>query len=104
MKVVVYETGVIENNDSFGKENVIEVVKQDNKISADLMTKCKKYTTAINRFFKGLVNFPELQDYREDVTESCRSGYSTFRCIESGFAFTVEQYEDLYYISLVATI
>ena len=32
MKVVVYEIGVIENNDSFGKENIIEVVKQNNKI------------------------------------------------------------------------
>ena len=106
MKVIVYDNEMIENNDNFGKEDIIEITKNKkySRVSADLMTSCKNYKTAVRRFFKALKEFPELSEWEEDVIESCKSGYFKAMDSLSGTGFEIGQYEDCFYIRLTTEI
>ena len=41
---------------------------------ADLLTECKYWRTAVNRFFKAIGNDPDFDGWKECITESAENG------------------------------
>lgn len=79
MKVRYFEN--YDNYEATGNHEEIDIVKHGNKICADLITECKTYKTALNRFFKALKNYNQLYGWREGLLESCENG--CFKDIET---------------------
>ena len=92
---------------------MIAVVKRSNGLCADLMTECKNWKTALNRFFKGLktAGFDDLAGWKDTLVESCENGYfadkETFwedgkSKYKGGYFWEVENYGDCWYVALKA--
>ena len=81
-----------------------------NSMCADLMTDCKRWRTAVERFFKALENYPAIYDWKETIIESCENGYfsdkETHWDNEKGFVYTggyfweVEDHDGSFYVCL----
>ncbi len=54
------------------EDNVVVAITEDGWFKADLMTACKRWKTAVNRFFAAC---PEIAHWKEEVIESIESGY-----------------------------
>lgn len=68
-----------DNAEVAGQFEVVTIVKNErhNTMCADLMTECKSYKTALNRFFKALENYPQFAEWKDGILESCECGYFT---------------------------
>jgi len=99
-----------ENSNTSGNMETVTVIKENEWFKVDLMTECKSYKTALNRFFNMLSDIPLLMEWKNEMIESCENGY--FKCndmmmsdgtynTEPCFAWEVEQLDDnLFYIFL----
>ena len=78
------------------------------KFSADLMTSCKKATTAVKRFFSAIdpKKYPALNDWKEEILESVQNGVFSGKDMYNGmftgqYSWGVEApNEDSYYVYL----
>lgn len=56
--------------------------KKRNTVCADMITNCKRWRTAVNRFFEALENYPEFDGWKDSIMESCENGFFlTKKCI-----------------------
>ena len=102
---------IVEMNKVNGKDwekaiNSYEVIgivrnKYNNTITADLFTKCKRPSTAINRFFKALEGYYAFNKYKERIKESAKQEVFEEDAIkQEGFAFSISGGNTYYYISV----
>jgi hypothetical protein len=118
MKVRHFESFEAYENEEVtkGEYEVVDIVKYNNKISADLLTECKTWKTALNRFFKALENVKEFDGWKDGIIESCENGYfieaETYwneeKCkseYRGGWHYQVEELdENLWYIELTVAL
>lgn len=67
-----------ENSGLLCNEEEVVAITENGWFKADLMTECKRWKTAVNRFFKAC---PELIHWKKEVVESIESGY--WKCSDS---------------------
>lgn len=89
------------------RDDIVAVVKENSWIKADLSTECKRWKTAVHRFFSVL---PECAELEDAIIEAAESGYrkqSDFYMGDSsvnpypGYSWEVENIgDDLWYIHL----
>jgi hypothetical protein len=113
------KTMYFENFDKFEESEtavlyeVISIVKNEtfNTMCADLMTDCKSYKTALNRFFKGLEGYPQFTEWKDALIETCENGCfsdsekywdeETFKYeYKGGWHYSIEDNDGSYYICL----
>jgi len=99
-----------------GEYEVVDIVKNGNKICADLVTECKTYKTALNRFFKAIENESAFNGWKDCIFESCENGYfkeaetywNSETCkseYQGGWHYQVEQLDEtLWYIELTVVV
>ena len=102
---------IIEMNKVNGKVwekaiNSYEVVtvttnEHNNTITAELFTKCKRVSTAINRFFKPLESYYAFNEYKKRIKENVKQNiYEEDAIKQEGFAFSISGGNTYYYISV----
>ena len=80
---------------------VVTVTTNNNTITADLFTRCKKVSTAIRRFFKTLEGCYAFNEYKKRIEESVKQKVFEEDAInEEGFAFSISGGSTYYYISV----
>lgn len=103
MKVQEFKSSI--EIDDYAVE-VVSVIKNEsnNRICADLSTKCKRWKTALNRFFGAIENYPELLEWQETLFNSCENNiFSGVENIDEDniwYDWEVTQFEDEYYVKL----
>lgn len=111
MKVREFES--YDNYEATGNYNELDIVKHDKYISADLLTDCKSYKTALNRFFKGLKTTKDydknFNGWEDQIKECCKSGsFEETSKYEDGsihYVYSIEQLDEtLWYIYLTVEI
>lgn len=77
MKVTEYKSfDEFEQDESrYEYEHVAIVNKPNGTVCADLMTECKRWKTAVNRFFSAIANDPRFEGWKECIIESIENGY-----------------------------
>lgn len=94
-----------------GNYEDVTIIRENGKICADLMTECKSWKTALNRFFRAVANIPELAGWEPDVRESCESGYFADREsiwneetmkseVTGNWSWEVEDHDGAWYVCL----
>lgn len=88
------------------KYEVLAIVKRgNNQICADLMTNCKRYQTALRRFFKPLEGRDEFDGWQEALEECCENGTFQEYYDDLDYHWCVEACgDDCYYIELTVTV
>ena len=82
---------------------VIGIVRNEynNTITAELFTKCKRPSTAINRFFKALEGYYAFNEYKERIKGNVKQEVFEKDAIkQEGFAFSISGGNTYYYISV----
>lgn len=108
MKVRFYDSmHEFELSETSGNYEEVSVVRENGWIKCDLMTECKRYQTALRRFFKALENVPEVYEWRETLEESTENGYFKMddltmadgsRNPVPGYVWGVEEYDGCWYV------
>lgn len=77
MKVKEYRNFAEFNGDPYhhGDECVAIVNNPNGTVCADVITSCKRWQTAVRRFFKALAGDSRFDGWQEAITECCDSGY-----------------------------
>lgn len=57
------------------EREAVTLIRENGWFKADLMTECKSWKTAVNRFFKALENVPEFDGWKDFLRESAENGY-----------------------------
>lgn len=89
-----------------------DIITENGKISADLMTECKTWKTALRRFFNAVAGIPELAEWKDCLTESCENGYfadaervwdreKSESVFTGSWAYGVEDHDGAWYVFLV---
>ncbi len=119
MKVVEFKNfDEFEESGVAGKYEVVALVHcisyGRKKICADLMTDCKCWQTAVNRFFKALGNDERFDGWKESIVESCKNGCfadkETFwengkgSVYRGGYHWSVEDNDGSYYVELTVEV
>lgn len=115
LKVVEFESFEdFEESGISGKYEVVTIVKGGShgkkRVCADLMTDCKRYKTAIRRFFKALEGDGRFDGWREGIEESCENGHFADKeqywesgkglVYTGGYHWCVEDHDGSYYVEL----
>ena len=58
-----------------GNWEELTFIRENGWKKADLLTECKSWKTAINRFFKAIGTDPDFEGWKECLEESCENGY-----------------------------
>ncbi len=119
MKVVEFK-----NYDEFeasgvaGRSEVVALVNRTcngfNQVSADLMTYCKCWQTAVSRFFKALGDDKRFDGWKDGIIESCENGcFSDKETVwvdgkgsvyTGGYHWSVEDNEGSFYVELTVVV
>lgn len=89
--------------------DVVDIVRYENRVCADMLTFCKTWKTAVNRFFKAIENETEFDGWKDCIIESCNNGcFQDAECINGhcvGWHYQIEQHEDdMWYIELTVML
>lgn len=81
------------------------VNKPNGMVCADLITDCKMWQTAVNRFFKALAGDERFDGWQETITECIKEGFwqdkaLTDRKYTGGYFWEVEDLDGRFYICL----
>lgn len=91
----------------------VAIITENGHISADLMTKCKSWETALRRFFKAVQDVPDLAEWADGLRESCENGYfeDCSQVWDGGkltytgdWAYCVENHDGAWYVSLTVRV
>lgn len=119
MKVVKFASfEEFENSKVAGRSEVVAMVhrtcKGHNQISADLITECKSWKTAVKRFFKAIGNDARFDGWEDSITESCENGYFSDRetyweygkgsVYAGGYHWEVEDNDGSFYVELTVVV
>ena len=86
--------------------DLISIVNKPNgMVCADLITDCKRWKTAVNRFFKALAEDERFNYWWEGIIESIENGYWKDKEIvdgkyTGGYFWEVEDLDGCFYICL----
>lgn len=86
-----------------GNYEEVTVIRENSWVKCDLMTECKSYKTALRRFFKALVNVPEVSGWYEDMKNAVDGGCFKAQDIyhsDPGYFWAVEDHDGAWYIFL----
>lgn len=75
--------------------------KKRNTVCADMITNCKRWRTAVNRFFEALENYPEFDGWKDSIMESCENGFFSDKevhCGCCGWFWEVSEHDGSFYI------
>lgn len=112
MKVKVKEYAnfdEFENDESRRDYELVAIVNKPNGVCADLMTECKQWRTAIDRFFKALEGDSRFDGWKENIVESCENDFwdDASRIWEDGklkytgdYSWGVEDHDGRWYVFL----
>lgn len=64
-----------EESDAIEKYDALALVDADGWKRADIMAHCKRWQTAVKRFFEGIGNDSTFYGWKECIVESCENGY-----------------------------
>lgn len=101
-----------------GRHEVVALVHrvcQGNKqVSADLITDCKNWKTAVKRFFNALGNDERFDYWKECIIDSCENGYFSDKetywvdgkgsVYDGGYHWAVEDNDGSFYIELTVVV
>lgn len=81
------------------------VNKSNGMVCADLITDCKKWQTAVSRFFKALAGDTRFDGWQGGIEESCKNGFFSDKEVvdgqyTGGYFWKVEDLDGCYYICL----
>lgn len=119
MKVVEFKSfDEFEESGVAGRSDVVAIVNRTcygrKQVSADLMTDCKHWQTAVNRFFNALGDDERFDGWKADIIECCENGCfsdkETFwvdgegSVYEGGYHWAVEDNEGSFYVELTVVV
>ncbi|MEZ3438659.1 MAG: hypothetical protein K1W18_07245 [Oscillospiraceae bacterium] len=119
MKVVEFESfEKFEESKVAGQSEVVAIVHRTcygrKQVCADLMTDCKHWRTAVNRFFKAIGNDERFDGWKEGIIESCEYGYFSDKetywvdgkgsDYEGGYHWEVEDNDGSFYVELTVVV
>lgn len=64
-----------EKSTACGQAEAVTAIFENGWIKCDVMTECKTWKTAVNRFFKALDDIKALDGWKDCIVESCENGY-----------------------------
>jgi len=81
------------------------VNKPNGMVCADLITDCKMWQTAVNRFFKALAGDERFDGWQETITECIKEGFWQDKALTDGkhtggYFWEVEDLDGRFYICL----
>lgn len=100
------------NFDEFEKDahkqdvDLVAIVNKPNgMVCADLITDCKMWQTAVNRFFKALAGDERFDGWQETITECIKEGFWQDKALTDGkytggYFWEVEDLDGRFYICL----
>lgn len=95
-----YET-FYENAEIDERYEVVDIVRSENGVCADLMTEAKSAKTALNRFFRTVKNHKMFADWEETIKDCIENGcYRDDEYKDCGFVWEVENYDESWYIMI----
>ena len=90
-----------ELSETSGDYEEVSVVRENGWIKCDLMTECKRYQTALRRFFKAVENVPEIYRWRDSLEVSTEGGQFKGNDLDTAnpsFYWGVEDHDGLWYV------
>ncbi len=98
-----YET-YYENKESEERYEIVDIVRTENRVCADMMTDTKSVKIALNRFFRTVKDCKDFADWEGDIRESIENGYWKDDSMkDAGYAWEVEDHDGSYYICIILT-
>lgn len=100
-----------EMDESRSEYELVTIVNKTNGVCADLMTECKRWRTAVDRFFKTLEGDSRFDGWKESIVESIENGcwkdretvWNEEKCkseYTGGYFWEVEGYDSCYYVCI----
>lgn len=119
MRVVEFKNfDEFEESKVAGRYEVVAIVNGGShglkRVSADLMTDCKNWRTAVNRFFKALGNDERFDGWKECIIENCEDGYFSDKetywepgkgsVYYGGYHWLIEDCGESFYVELTVVV